>query len=157
MPSMTVGTAFSQDFSGLKDFKFINKEQYKEQELTVLQCTDYILSTPVDKPDPDRQVAFQFIYQWLNGTPDYKFPMEPFALEMTRNRPDLLTIYLTSMAETVLKNREIAKDPRAMQLASVKKFIQYCEDRTHGVRSSRYLKKLLKANDAGELETFLGI
>lgn len=154
---ISVGMASAQDFSDLKDFKFANKEQYKEQELTVMQCAEYVLTTPTDKPDPDRQAAFQFIMKWMNGTPDYKFPMEPFSVEMTRNRPDLLAIYLTSMAQTVLKNRDIANDGKAMQLASVKRFIAYCEDRSHGVRSSGYLKKLMKANEANELETFLGL
>ena len=123
----------------------------------MLQCTNYMLSTPMDKPDPDRQNAFQFIFNWMNGTPDYKFPMEPFALEMTKNRPDLLSVYLTCMSETVLKNRELAKDGKAMQLASAKRFLQYCQDKSNGVRTSKYLKKMIKANEANELQTFLGL
>ena len=70
----------AQDYSKLKDIELKDKEDFTKVEDKVLECSTYILTTPMDDENTNRINALQFLFRWMDGTPDYTFSsMKPWA------------------------------------------------------------------------------
>jgi hypothetical protein len=97
--------------------------------------------------------AFTYLMRWMTGSPDYNFDIDETATNISKVNEDLLVIYLAAMCKYALENKESAKVKKAVRLNTVKTVLAYCK--AQSVKLSGELKKLDKANEAGELEEYL--
>lgn len=128
---------------------------YKAAEPFVLQTSRYLLAVPFNKDDKDQAKAVQFLAKWMTGTPDYSFNPGDVASKIFKGNTSLLTMFLVSMTKYSLENKEAAKDPKLVKLNSLSILIDYCNNKSNGLKMNKDLKKLAEAKEKGELEKAL--
>ena len=134
--------------------KLEKKEDYTaEVNNAALQAATTLLQLPLQRDNPERVDAFAFLMRWMSGSPDFNFDIDETATAISKTNEDLLVVYLASMSQYVLQNREMAADKKAVKLHTVKAVLAYCQRQQ--VKLSGALKKMNKAHEAGELEKYL--
>jgi len=145
---------FSQTPPQTDSVKLVTKADYRAAEPVVLQACNYLLATPADQKNPSRLKAGQFIFKWMQGTPDFTFVMDQNILKYIEADLDLMTVYFACVTSYSLQNRSVA-DTRNVTLKAVEKLIAYIDNSTNQVSMNAGLKALSKANRKGNLEAFL--
>lgn len=143
---LTIGV-FGQDFSNLNDIKFNNSEDYKKAEPKVLECSNYLLNNPIDKDELNRLNSFQYLFMWMEGTSDYTFSIGEEAMELTKGKTDLLTMYFVSMTKTVLDNSEKKLTDNHIQEKATEYLIKYCSNPENNLKPSKKMKKIIKSRN----------
>lgn len=139
----------------LPNFDLIKLEKapdYKPASPFALQTANYLLSTPIEKDNPDRLKSLQFLGKWMAGTPNFSFTIDETARKLMRNNNDLLGVYMASMVKYSLENKDSLKDSKVVKLNAVKMLIDYCENKNNNLGMTKSLKKLAEAKAKGQLE-----
>ncbi len=138
-------TVFSQDYSILDKDNLKTPEDFQNAESTVLECSNYLLSNPIDKEVQNRLDAFQYLFQWMEGTPDYTFTISEEAVDLMKGDPEMLTLYFASLSKTVLdaKNPEISNEQ--IQEQATEHLINYCSNPENNLKPTKPIKKLIKS------------
>ena len=142
----------SQTLPNVDEIKLDKVSDFKSSEPIVLQTVNYLLSTPFDANNKSRSSALSFIIKWTSGTSDYTFLLDNITRKVSKGNDDVLGIYLTCLTKYTLENKGLAKDPKLIQLNSVKMLLAYCENPKNNFKLTKQLKKLLNANQKGELD-----
>lgn len=143
--------SFAQTKPDYTSFKLDKKEDYTEAVTdAAAQAANTILSLPLQKDNPERAAALQFLLRWMSGTPDFQFVIDETATKLSKGNDDLFGVYLAAMCQYSLQNRDAAKDAKTVKLNTVKAVLAYCK--SQNLKLTGELKKLDKANEAGELE-----
>ena len=138
--------SFGQDYSQLKNVKLENAEDYKKAELKVLECANYLLANPVDKDELNRLNSFQFLFKWMEGTSDYTFSIGSEAMDLTKGKTELLTMYFTSMTKTVLENADAELTDEEIQKQSIIYLNEYCLNPANNLKATKKMKKMMKVS-----------
>ncbi len=146
--------AFSQSPPQIDSVKLVTKEDFRAAEPVVLQAGSYLLSTPSDQNNPVRLKVGQFIFKWMDGTPDFTFTMEQNVLKYIEADLDLMTVYFACLTTYSLQNKSVT-DAKTVTLKAVEKLVAYIDNSSNHVNMNEGLKKLSKANKKGDLENFL--
>lgn len=150
--SISLGSCFGQSLPNFDEIKLDQGSDYKSAEASVLQATNYILSTPYDKDDANRLKSLQFVLKWMSGTPDFSFALDDAIAKIIKGNDDLLGVYMACMTKYCLENKDSAKDAKLVKLNSVKLLLAYCENENNKMKMTKQLKRLSEANKKGELE-----
>jgi hypothetical protein len=135
---------YSQDFSRLKDITFTKADEYKPAEAQVLECSDYLLSTPIDKNNINRAYAIQYILKWMEGTPDYTFSIDKNAMDLTGKDPELISVYFAALSKAALDNNEKKLSTDDITKKATGYLLDYCANPDNKVKKTKALKKKLK-------------
>lgn len=146
---------YSQDYSNLKDVVLKDKKDYPKVEDKVLECSNYILNTPMDYKNLNRLNSLQFLMRWMDGTPDFTFNIDETIGRATKSDQLLLGVYLACMTKFVLENRDKAKDEKDVKYNSIVMLLNYCEVPNNKVDLNRELKKMIKAKKEDKLKEYL--
>lgn len=138
-------TVFCQDYSTLDIDSLKTPEDFQNAESTVLECSNYLLSNPVDKEVQNRLDAFQYLFQWMEGTPDYTFSIGEEAVDLTKGDPEMLTLYFASLSKTVLdaKGTDLTNDQ--IQEQATEHLINFCANPENNLKPSKKMKKIMKS------------
>jgi hypothetical protein len=147
----------AQDYSKLKDIELKTKEDYNKAEDKVLECTKYILTTPMDNENTNRTNALQFLLRWMDGTPDYTFNLDETVGKIAQTSDALLGVYMACMSRYVLENKDKAKDEKDVKYNSVLLLIDYANDPANKVEISGELENLIKAKDEHRLKEYIKV
>ena len=147
----------AQDFAVLDAITLESQEDYQKAEETVLDCTTYLLSTPLQKKNVNRQSATRFVALWMTGTPDYSFAIDATSMEIAGKNELLLGVYMAAMARFVLTNKEYAEDDDEIKLQTVLRTLEYCSEPKNKVKQHKKLKEIIAIERSGDLETYLNI
>ncbi len=147
--------SYSQDYSNLKDIVLKDKTDYPKVEDKVLECSKYILTTPMDDKNINRLNSLQFLMRWMDGTPDFTFNIDETIGKATKSNQLLLGVYLACMTKFVLENKDKAKDEKEVKYNSVVMLLNYCDAPAHNVDLNRELKKMIKAKKEDKLKEYL--
>jgi hypothetical protein len=149
----------AQDYSNLEAINFKDKSDYPENENLVLECSNYLLNSPIEalENDLNHLKAVQFIIRWMEGTPDYMFSLDESITKVTKSNASLLSIYFASMCKFVIENKEKSSDQKEVKFNSFLTFIAYCEDTTKNVKQNKTIKELIKAKNENTLREYLNI
>lgn len=144
----------AQNLPDFKNYQLEKAEDYAKAESTAVKAADYILSTPNEKTN-DRQLAFQFILQWMSGTADYTFNIDDKVMNI--GGEDLLGVYMAAALKYQVENGLTKNnfDEKKALTGTWSLIAQYALNPDYKVKSNGKLKKLCKAYEKGELETFL--
>lgn len=144
--------SFGQNLPNFDEIKLEQKTDYQPAESSVMQATNYMLSTPYEKNDLNRLNSLQFIIKWMSGTPDFTFTLGSEITKIMKGNDDMLGLYMACMTKYCLENKSSAKDEAAVRLNSIKLLLTYCEKESNNMKMTKQLKKLSEANKKGELE-----
>jgi hypothetical protein len=156
---LSCGYLAAQDYSRLENIVLNDKADYSKNEAQVLECSNYLLGSPVTalEKDVNHLNALRFIMRWMEGTPDYTFDLDDSAVKATKSDPNLLGIYMASMCQYVITNKDKAEDQDAIKYNSFLTFIKYCEDESKNVKQNKTIKELIKARNENTLKKYLDI
>lgn len=147
----------AQDYSKLKDIELKGKEDFVKAEDKILECTKYILTTPMDEENTNRFNAMQFMFRWMDGTPDYTFLLDETVGKLAQTSDAMLGVYMACMCRFVLENKDKAKDDNEVKYNSVLMLIDYSKDPTHNVEISGELENLIRAKDEHRLKEYIKV
>jgi len=147
--------SYSQDYSTLKDIPLITAADFTQAEPLVMECSKYLLATPIDETDLNAMYSILFIARWNKGTPDYSFYNHKTIIKWTKSNYAISGVYLACMTEYMLENKDKAKDEKNVDYNSAILFLNYCEQASHKVKLNAGLKKALKARNENKLEEYI--
>lgn len=150
-----VGNA--QDYSKLKDIELKEKEDYVKAEDKILECSKYVLTTPMDDENTNRLNALQFMFRWMDGTPDYTFNLDETVGKLAQTSDALLGVYMACMCRYVLENKDKAKDDKDVKYNSVLLLIDYAQDPNNKVEITGELENLIRAKDEHRLKEYIKV
>jgi CRISPR/Cas system CMR-associated protein Cmr5 small subunit len=150
-----VGNA--QDYSKLKDIELKEKEDFAKAEDKILECSKYILTTPVDDENTNRINALKFMFRWMDGTPEYTFTLDETVDKLGQTNDALLGVYMACMSRYVLENKDKAKDEKDVKYNSVLMLIDYARDPNNKVEITGEIENLIKAKDEHRLKEYIKV
>ena len=118
---------FAQDYTSLDSSQLKVKEDYVKAEPKVLECSNFLLSTPNEKNNLNRLMAMEYILKWMEGT-NYTFEINANAVELTDGNQDLFGLYITTMPKVVLENKEANLSADEIHNRVVNMLIEYCKN-----------------------------
>ena len=129
-------------------------KDYKSADSVVLQTSNYLLTTPIEKGDSTRLKSAAFLMKWMDGIPDYPFTLEDNATRYFVKDLDLMAVYMAALCKAALQNQP-GVDSKTITLTAVKILLVYANNNSNNVQWTKDLKELSAANDKGDLESFL--
>ena len=144
----------AQNLPQYDNIKLEAKEDYKRADSVVLQASNYLLTTPIDKTNIGRLKSMQFLIKWMTGTPDYSFSLDENTVKYFVNDADLMGTYMAALSKSALQNKP-GTDNKTLTLSAVKILLVYMNNTNNNVTVTDPLKKLSEANDNGQLVSFL--
>jgi hypothetical protein len=147
----------AQDYSKLKDIELKQKEDFAKAEDKVLECSKYILTTPMDDENTNRINALQFMLRWMDGTPEYTFNLDETVGKLAQTSDALLGVYMACMCRYVLENKDKAKDEKDVKYNSVLLLIDYSKDPNNKVEITGELENLIRAKDENRLKEYIKV
>jgi hypothetical protein len=147
----------AQDYSTLKDVELKDKADFGKAEDKILEISKYVLTTPMEDDNTNRNNALQFMFRWMEGTPDYTFTLDETVGKLAQTSDALLGVYMACMCRYVLENKEKAKDVNEVKYNSVLMLIDYSQDPNNKVEISGELKNLIQAKDEHRLKEYIKV
>ena len=131
-------------------------EDYAKAEDAALEAANYILSVPIDKENTNKSDAMHFLVDWMQGTPDYLFPLNEPIGKIANENPELLILFMASMTRYVL-SADDDKKPGEDNIAynGYLIFSDYCLNPSNHVTVKGELKNLIDAKKEGNLKDYL--
>ncbi len=147
--------SFSQPYPNYGSVTLEKASDYRTANPVALQASTYLLSTPFEKINADRQNSLQFMIKWMKGTPDYAFTIDKSLSKIFNGNSDLLGLYMAAMAKYSLGTPAASKDLKVVELNAMSILLTYCENPENNIKMSRQFKKLSEAKANGQLEQAL--
>ena len=144
---LTAGQA--QDLEIPRDLNYDNAADYEAQNDKIVEVADYLLNTPVNKHPGKRDMAKQYMMQWLTGTPTVSLTLSdevaPF-LECG----ECLMLYMSAYAKYSIQNPE--GSAATWNYAAVKDVLKFYQMNKDAVGKNKPLEKFAKLEAKGKLE-----
>lgn len=134
----------AQNFSDLSLIPLETAEDHLNAEPRVLECAEYLLSHPLMYQPMTRGETFTFLFQWMEGTPDFVFTFDEEAVKMTENEDDLIIMYFVSLARAALESEDRKIGKEEMQAGAKRYLFAYCAKEENGLEPSKKMKKMMK-------------
>ena len=144
-----------QDFSQHDNHTFKVSKDYKAAEPMILEMTNFILSNEINDDSPNHRTAVKVLLLWMTGTPDYEFGVDESFSPFMKKNEKLISIFMASLANYALKNRDQLTNPKQMKKGSYETFLEYCAKTENGVTKFKELNKALEAKSEGTLDAYL--
>lgn len=141
--------ALSQSLPQVVGVKLTTKKDYRAADTIADKVADYILKTPSDQKSTPRLNGISFLLHWMRGTPDYTFDIDQNVVKYFEDDTDLMGVYMAALTASGLQNKNV-NDPKALTSLAVKKFIDYINNNSNGVKLNGDLKKLIEAQQQGD-------
>ncbi len=142
-------TGYSQNFSKLKSIELIERKDYTKAENKVLECCKFILKTPLNKDNESRKNALQFLFRWMDGTPDYTFELDEAVARLASINQDLIGPYMAAMTQYVLehKGKDDARNKARIKQNAIKSTIDYLGNPKNGVEMNDAIRQWMQNNN----------
>ncbi|HSC52687.1 MAG TPA: hypothetical protein VLC98_03670 [Phnomibacter sp.] len=150
--------SFAQTLPDFDAIKLETKEDYDSiANDAALQGSNYLLSTPLEANNINRLKSLQYVIRWMSGSPEYNFTLDEQAVKFAKKNDDLLGLYMAAMTKFVLENKADAKDQNKIKLNAVKIIIAYAKNENNKVKINSELRKVIEADEKGQLSEYLKI
>lgn len=143
---------FAQDFR-VPAGQIKLKEDYTEYEKDIVAADKWIVNTPFDEQPERRKQVYQFIFDWVNGSPTVYCEITPAVLDFQKKNFGMLFIYMGGVARYVLEHN-YSNDTIPKQKAALQDMITVYKS-GKGIKKDKKMEKLIKAVDEGELEEWM--
>lgn len=145
---------FAQDFQVPRNYKFEKAEDYAPYESVVIQCTDWLISTPANQQPELRKEVNQFLLKWLSGSPTVHIAIHQPIVPFMETNPDLLFLFMGAWAKYSLETKEF-DDAVAGSLAGLEAVIAFYQKNKEVMPKDKHVEKFIKMKDKGTLSGFV--
>jgi hypothetical protein len=146
--------SFAQNKSQYDNVFLTTANDFKRAEPQVILASDYVYSNPVEKDNAHRESAINFVMKWMQGTPDFSFPLDETLTKIAKNDYDLIGVYIACCAKYALeKGKGVSRDD--IKYNSYVLLVNYCENPNNNYKIRGEVKKLADAKNQGKLKEYL--
>jgi hypothetical protein len=146
--------SFAQNKSQYDNVFLTTANDFKRAEPQVILASDYVYSNPVEKDNAHRESAINFVMKWMQGTPDFSFPLDETLTKIAKNDYDLIGVYIACCAKYALeKGKGVSRDD--IKYNSYVLLVTYCENPNNNYKIRGEVKKLADAKNQGKLKEYL--
>jgi len=147
-------SSFAQSKSQYDNVFLATASDFRRAEPQVILASDYVYSTPVEKDNAHRESAINFIMKWMQGTPDYSFPLDETLTKIAKGDYDFIGIYIASSAKYALqKGKGVSRED--IRLNSYLLALSYCENPVNNYKIRGEIRKLADAKNQDKLKEYL--
>ncbi len=145
---------FSQNKSQYDNVLLNTANDFKRAEPQVILASDYVYSNPVEKDNAHRESAINFVMKWMQGTPDYSFPLDATLTKIAKGDYDFIGIYIASSAKYALqKGKGVSRED--IQYNAYLLALDYCENPLNNYKIKGEIRKLADAKNQDKLREYL--
>lgn len=130
----------AQDFKTIATASFSTPESYVTAEPTVLECANFLFTTPEDKEDIRRKISMQYIMKWMEGC-EYTFNVDSNIMELVDDRQELFALYMAGMSKIVLDNKGTILSDEMVYEKVVTLLWKYCEKKENNIKATKKMRK----------------
>lgn len=134
--------SFSQNFQKLKELRMIERKDYAKAEKSVTACCKYLLTSPIAQNDEKRNATANFLFRWMEGTPDYTFDMDESAASLSQINRALVPVYMAAITQYTLEHK-LKKGDKKVKEYAIRQVSAYCENPKNGVELTDELRNWL--------------
>jgi len=145
---------YSQSPSQYDNVLLTNASEFRKAEPQVMLAADYVYNSPIDKDDAHRTNAIRFIMKWMQGTPDYSFPIDETLTKITKNDNELFGVYMACITKYALQKGK-GTDREDIKYNSFLLLANYCENPANNYRVRGEVKKMIDAKNQNKLKEYL--
>lgn len=132
-------------------YRLKKEADYKKYEQDVLKCIDWYENTPANKYPAIRKEVENFLITWHQGTPYVSITLGDMAVKAAEENPSLLMSYMNGWSKYVINGGDDSNKAAAL-LAAVNHILDTYQKPGNGLQKSKYLDKLVKAREKGQLK-----
>jgi hypothetical protein len=153
--SISVNTQlFAQGAPHFDQIKLKKQKDYRLADSTVMQTSNYLLSTPINQDSTSRIKSAQFLMKWMDGTTDYTFVLNENTTRYFIDDIHLMAVYMAALCKTAVQSKP-GINSKKITLNAIKLVLDYANNNSNNVKWTDQLKQLSDANKKGELERYL--
>lgn len=127
-----------------EEISLVKPADFRAAEPMALSAADYLLSTPFDANNHDRDRAFQFLVRWSGGDKDYNFRLQGTILDVADDK-QLMTLLVPAMTKFCLENKVLGNNPAIIEKNAVKMVLNYCNNPANKFTLKKRARKKLEA------------
>jgi hypothetical protein len=80
----------AQNFEVPKSYKFEKIEDYAFYEQDIINCVNWMLTSPVNEQETKRKAAYSFLMQWVIGSPTVKIGIKTEIVNFAASSPGVV-------------------------------------------------------------------
>jgi hypothetical protein len=145
---------FAQDFEVPKNLKLDKPDDYALYEKDVLNCINWLMSTPINEQAEKRKEANAFFIMWLTGTPNVQVDINSKIVNFMKSSPDLLIIFMVGWTKYSIETQD-SKDKVAGNLAGIEAVIEFYSKNKANMKKDKNVEKYIKMKEDGTLKEFI--
>ena len=145
--------AFTQSYSVPEDYEFKTEKDYDKYEDDILKCVDWLMNTPIHKYTKKRGEAYQFLVEYVEGSPKIEAMLNLDASPYLRN-PHLLVIYLASWTKSCLTQNYV-NNIEEFTLRATDDVMKYYANNKKYIGKVKKMKKFEKMEKKGTLHAYV--
>jgi hypothetical protein len=144
-------SAIAQEFEVPTNYKFENIEDYGFYRDDVMNAIHWYETTPLNEESEKRQLINQFLFQWLSGSPSISINILPYVMELSKENPDLLMVFMGGWARHQIQFEE--HNNLKLNMLGINSIIKLYK--LGGINKDKNLEKLIKIIEKGNLEQWV--
>jgi hypothetical protein len=145
--------AQAQTFEVPQNYKFENAKDYDTYEKDIVNCVNWLITTPIHEQKFKRQEANAFLFKWVSGSPKAHVEIKETIVNFADN-PDLLIIFVGGWVKNSIEsgdyNNKIAGVTAG--LTSVMDF--YAKNKAL-MDKQKGIEKYIKMREKGTLKEYI--
>lgn len=145
-------TIFAQDVEIPKDLKLESEEDYIKTEQLVLDCTSWLLNTPVSENPMKRKEVNSFLMEWMSGSPTVTIELVSGIVPL--DCADCLMLFLSGWTKYSLQNN-YSKNKVECALAGAEYALEFYDKNEAELGKNSDMKKLKKQQKKGKLRKYI--
>jgi hypothetical protein len=142
----------AQEVEISNDLKLENAEDYKKTEQLVLNCTDWIMKTPISESPEKRKSINAFLMKWMSGSPSVSIELVSGIVPLDCG--DCLMSFMSGWTKYSLENN-YSKNKIECAVAGAKNAIEFYEKNKSELGKNSDMEKLIKQKKKGKLKKYI--
>lgn len=143
----------AQDFTDLKGKMLKDSVEYAEVQPRVVECCDFLLNSSI-KNDENNLIAYDFLVEWLNNNPYYRFQTHKKFYSVIYEDAPLTARYFAALCQIAIES-DFTISEEELQYQAIDKCVRYCMNKKYKVEVSKKLQKYIDAKKDGKLKDIL--
>lgn len=147
-------TCFGQEYQVPTNYKLEQESDYAQYEENVLECINYLESTPIGN-SATRKNAMKFLMEWTLGTPSITIELGQNIVTFMDNA-DLFGAFMGGWTKFVLENQEAKNDLVKCNYAGLLSVIKvYNLNLGKKIKRTKEIEKLVGLEKKGKLKEWV--
>jgi hypothetical protein len=146
--------AICQEFDVPDNYQLETKADYTKYEKDIVNAAKWLVAIPLNEQKDKRKEVSAFVTKWVIGSPTVNIDIHPTIMDFEKKNPGMLVLYMACSAKFVLENN-YSNDAQAKQKAALHDMISVYKS-GKGIQKDKKMDKLIKADDEGKLDEWLG-